>query len=146
MPDRAGPKTTFMHGGDADDHHRVRCDNLREQLKWMAIEDPWRDPAMLPPRAVVYQQHLALVEIERQRFIEFFDLQQHQATMADGEFEAYTVRLAWEGWLGATVGFRRADYRGQLCSTHQQEMPCSDCQDDYEQMRRDDANGYINRG
>ena len=144
---RAGPKTTILAGGDAEDAHRNRCDNLREQLKWMAIEDPWRDPAMLPPRALVYQQNTALVEVERQRFIDFFDIQCDRAIIGtDGHVSLLTTRLLWEGWLAATLGFRRADYEVQICPNHKHEMPCAECQQEYEQMRRDDSSNYDNRG
>lgn len=144
---RAGPKKTILSGGDADDRHDNACNNVREQLKWMAIEDPWRDPATLPPRSLVYQQHIALVEVERKRFIDCFEIQSDRALISpDGEFAILGTRLRWEGWLAATLGFKAADYRVQLCSAHKHEMPCSDCQEDYEQMRRDDARNYDNRG
>lgn len=144
---RAGPKTTILAGGDADDRHDNACNNVREQLKWMAIEDPWRDPSTLPPRSVLYQRYIALVEVERQRFLDHFDIQRDRAQIsADGEFSVLGTRLRWEGWLAATLGFNAADYRVQLCPKHKNEMPCSECEDDYKQMREDDRRNYENRG
>jgi len=112
---RAGPKTTILAGGDADDRHDNDCDNVREQLKWMALDDPWRDPATVLPRSVLYQQHIALVEVERQRYIDFFEIPPHRALISsDGEFSILGTRLRWEGWLAARLGFKVADYRPPL--------------------------------
>jgi len=107
---QAGPRMYILAGGDAVAWHNNRIDNLREQIIWMGLEDPWRDPAVVLPRNVIYQQNIELIEVERQRFVDFNDIPVHQLAIVDGDYEHLAVRLMWEGWLGARIGFKRGDY------------------------------------
>lgn len=108
---RAGPKRTFMVGGDEADQYNCICENVREQVIWAATDDPWAEPGSRPPTATLYLQNEELVEAERKRFLEFFDIQDDKAIMGlDGHFSLLPTRLLWEGWLGARLGFKRDDY------------------------------------
>lgn len=108
---QAGPKKSFLVGGDAEDQHNSICRNVREQVIWAAIDDPWADPGTRPPIAVLFLQNEELVEAERQRYLDFYDIQGELASIdADGHFVDMTTRVRWEGWLGARLGFKRDEY------------------------------------
>lgn len=108
---RACPTMHILAGGDAKAQYENRVLNLKEQIAWVGIDDPWRTPGEYPTQSELWVAHQDIVDTERAAFI---DAMQPSAVDlirdAQGEFVNYRVQAMWDTWLMARLGFKRGSY------------------------------------